>query len=68
MKIWNNFSAFLLHGGTQIALFLWQPNPDNEILFYVFAAMWGMGDAVIQTQINGIMFKNILSFQQQQQK
>ncbi|VDI65284.1 Hypothetical predicted protein [Mytilus galloprovincialis] len=53
--------AFLLHGGTQIALFLWQPNPDNEILFYVFAAMWGMGDAVIQTQINalyGYLFTN----------
>jgi len=29
------------------------PNPDQEYMFYIFAALWGMGDAVIQTQING---------------
>ncbi|XP_076111927.1 protein unc-93 homolog A-like [Mytilus galloprovincialis] len=53
--------AFLLHGGTQVALFLWQPEADNQILFYVFAALWGMGDAIIQTQINalyGYLFTN----------
>ena len=52
--------AFLLHGGTQIALLLWIPDPDNRYLFYVFAALWGMGDAVIQTQINGkLLIQNI---------
>eukprot|EP00105_Crassostrea_gigas_P005147 XP_011418630.1 PREDICTED: protein unc-93 homolog A-like [Crassostrea gigas] len=44
--------AFLLHGGVQITLMLWVPDPDRVYLFYIFAALWGMGDAVIQTQIN----------------
>lgn len=52
--------AFLLHGGTQIALLFWIPDPDNRYLFYIFAALWGMGDAVIQTQINGkLLIQNI---------
>lgn len=46
-------SAFLVHGGLQITFLLWRPDPDTVVLFYVFAALWGMGDAVIQTQING---------------
>ncbi|KAL5021970.1 hypothetical protein ScPMuIL_001125 [Solemya velum] len=44
--------AFLLHGGLQITLLLWEPDPTKEYLFYIFAAIWGMGDAVIQTQLN----------------
>ena len=51
--ICNVIVALLLHGGTQITLMLWTPDPDRVYLFYIFAAMWGMGDAVIQTQING---------------
>ena len=55
-----SLEAFLLHGGTQIALLLWLPDPDNRYLFYIFAALWGMGDAVIQTQINGkLLIQNI---------
>ncbi|OWF34739.1 protein unc-93 homolog A-like [Mizuhopecten yessoensis] len=46
--------AFLVHGGTLITLLLWQPDPDRVYLFYIFAALWGMGDAVIQTQINAL--------------
>lgn len=52
-------AAFLLHGGVQITLMLWVPDPDRVYLFYIFAALWGMGDAVIQTQINGKKFMNI---------
>ncbi|XP_046375465.1 protein unc-93 homolog A-like [Haliotis rufescens] len=44
--------AFLVHGGCQIALLLWMPNPDTVVVYYIIAACWGMGDAVIQTQIN----------------
>ncbi|OPL20749.1 hypothetical protein AM593_06688, partial [Mytilus galloprovincialis] len=44
--------AFLSHGGTLIALLLWQPNRDNQVMIYVFAGLWGIGDAVMQTQIN----------------
>ncbi|XP_045191368.1 protein unc-93 homolog A-like [Mercenaria mercenaria] len=46
--------AFLLHGGLQITFLLWKPNNEQVYLFYIFAALWGMGDAVIQTQINAL--------------
>lgn len=52
-------AAFLLHGGVQITLMLWVPDPERVYLFYIFAALWGMGDAVIQTQINGKKFMYI---------
>ena len=34
-------------------MFLWAPRPGAEWAFYVVAALWGMADAVWQTQING---------------
>ncbi|XP_076111925.1 protein unc-93 homolog A-like [Mytilus galloprovincialis] len=46
--------AFLSHGGTLISLLLWQPNRDNQVMIYVFAGLWGIGDAVMQTQINAL--------------
>ncbi|XP_076469835.1 UNC93-like protein isoform X2 [Babylonia areolata] len=46
--------AFLVHGALQIILLLWTPDPDKEYYFYLVAAFWGMGDAVIQTQINAL--------------
>ena len=39
-----------------IAYLLWQPDPEMKYMFYIFAALWGLGDAVIQTQINGKLF------------
>ena len=53
--IFASFSAFLLHGGTQITLLFWMPSPDDEHLLYLFAALWGAGDAIVQTQINGMV-------------
>ncbi|KAH8303132.1 UNC93-like protein [Drosophila kikkawai] len=32
----------------------WRPNPDNPIIFYAMSGLWGVGDAVWQTQINGL--------------
>lgn len=46
--------ATIVHGGLQIALLLWKPSQDQVVIFYVIAAFWGMGDAVIQTQINAL--------------
>ncbi|MGH0163073.1 UNVERIFIED_CONTAM: hypothetical protein FKN15_044132 [Acipenser sinensis] len=42
-----------------IALFLWNPHPDNLAVFFVFSALWGMADAVWQTQTNlyGVLFE-----------
>ncbi|GFO20719.1 unc-93-like protein a [Plakobranchus ocellatus] len=46
--------AFIALGGLQITFLLWSPNKEQEILFYVFAGLWGLGDAVIQTQLNAL--------------
>lgn len=52
--------AFITHGALQVVFLLWTPTQDQEILFYVFAGLWGMGDAVIQTQLNAL-YGNIFS-------
>ncbi|XP_076033862.1 UNC93-like protein isoform X2 [Oratosquilla oratoria] len=42
-----------------ITLLHWMPHPDDLILFFVVAALWGVSDAVWQTQINalyGVLF------------
>jgi len=42
-----------------VALFTWQPTTDSQIVVYVLAALWGVGDAIWQTQINalyGVLF------------
>ena len=36
-----------------IILFEWTPHPSQAYVFFILAAMWGIGDAVWQTQING---------------
>ena len=36
-----------------VIFFEWSPLPSQEYLFYILAAMWGISDAVWQTQING---------------
>ncbi|XP_071400454.1 protein unc-93 homolog A [Centroberyx affinis] len=42
-----------------IALLYWRPHPDQLAVFFVFPALWGMADAVWQTQTNalyGVLF------------
>ncbi|KAI4791336.1 hypothetical protein KUCAC02_034064 [Chaenocephalus aceratus] len=42
-----------------IALLFWRPHPDQLPIFFVFPALWGMADAIWQTQTNalyGILF------------
>ena len=43
----------LVNGVVVVVLFTWSPHPDQAYVFYVLAALWGMADAVWQTQING---------------
>uniref|UniRef100_A0A8D1F031 Protein unc-93 homolog A n=1 Tax=Sus scrofa TaxID=9823 RepID=A0A8D1F031_PIG len=43
-----------------IALLLWKPHPSQLPLFFVFSGLWGMADAVWQTQNNalfGVLFE-----------
>ena len=37
----------------QVFLTNWEPNPDQEYLFYIAAALWGIKEAILLTQING---------------
>ncbi|MBN3306481.1 UN93A protein, partial [Amia calva] len=39
-----------------ISLLFWKPHPDQMAVFFVFPALWGMADAVWQTQTNGKHF------------
>nr|XP_023020735.1 UNC93-like protein isoform X1 [Leptinotarsa decemlineata] len=44
----------LVHTGLQIWMLLWRPHPDTPFKFFVAAGLWGVGDAVWQTQVNGL--------------
>jgi len=44
-----------------IVFFQWTPSPHQAYAFFILAAMWGVADAVWQTQINalyGVLFEN----------
>ncbi|KAA0203303.1 hypothetical protein HAZT_HAZT001971 [Hyalella azteca] len=45
--------ASLLHSCLIAVLFLWVPNPEQMYVFFVIPALWGICDAVWQTQMNG---------------
>ncbi|XP_076872360.1 protein unc-93 homolog A [Brachyhypopomus gauderio] len=53
--------AALINLSCAIALLFWRPHPDQLPVFFVFPALWGMADAVWQTQTNalyGTLFPN----------
>jgi len=37
-----------------ITFLFWRPDPNQSALYFVLAALWGIGDAIWQTQINGM--------------
>lgn len=45
--------AAVLHISAIIAMLTWRPNPENPIMFFIVAGVWGLADAVWQTQIGG---------------
>uniref|UniRef100_A0A8C3GBC3 Protein unc-93 homolog A n=2 Tax=Cyclopterus lumpus TaxID=8103 RepID=A0A8C3GBC3_CYCLU len=53
------FIAAVANFACIIALMFWRPHPDDLWVFFVFPALWGMADAIWQTQTNslyGILF------------
>ncbi|XP_044024880.1 protein unc-93 homolog A isoform X2 [Siniperca chuatsi] len=53
------FLAALANFSCIIALLFWRPHPDQLAVFFVFPALWGMADAIWQTQTNalyGVLF------------
>ena len=42
-------------------MFIWKPSEDQMVVLFVLAGLWGLADAVWQTQINafyGVLFVN----------
>lgn len=51
--------GFLINLGLNITLTYWTPKPDDLVMFFVISGLWGVADAVWQTQINtlyGVIF------------
>ncbi|CAD1474028.1 unnamed protein product, partial [Heterotrigona itama] len=44
----------IVHVSLIVVLLHWKPNPDNPYVFYTVSGLWGVGDAVWQTQVNGL--------------
>ncbi|GIY23561.1 UNC93-like protein [Caerostris darwini] len=44
-----------------VVLYLWEPSGDRPLVFFVLAGVWGLSDAVWQTQLNsfyGALFRS----------
>ncbi|XP_034176006.1 UNC93-like protein [Osmia lignaria lignaria] len=44
----------IVHVSLVVVLLHWKPNPENPYVFYTVSGLWGVGDAVWQTQVNGL--------------
>lgn len=44
----------IVHFSLISILLFWSPSPDNPLIFFAMSGLWGVGDAVWQTQINGL--------------
>lgn len=53
MSILLKISGTIVHGTIVIVMLFWRPHPESPLVFFVIAGLWGVGDAVWQTQING---------------
>ncbi|KAG8236875.1 hypothetical protein J437_LFUL016431 [Ladona fulva] len=40
------------HVSLLVVLLLWEPHPDVPYVFFAISGLWGIGDAVWQTQVN----------------
>lgn len=58
MKYVGRFSIIVfgtaLHMGIFSYLLFWRPSPENPMIFFLVSGLWGVSDAVWQTQINGL--------------
>ncbi|XP_059617664.1 UNC93-like protein [Phlebotomus argentipes] len=46
--------GFILHGSLLLMMLFWRPNPEQPMIFFAISGLWGVADAVWQTQINGM--------------
>lgn len=45
--------GMVVHGSIIIVLMFWRPSPEQPMVFFLISGLYGVGDAVWQTQING---------------
>lgn len=45
--------GFVVHSILIWILIVWRPHPNNPKLFFTISGLWGVGDAVWQTQMSG---------------
>ena len=51
---WIVFTFGALLNAALIAVLLsWKPSPNEPVVFFIIAGLWGVADAIWQTQING---------------
>ncbi|KAM8952969.1 protein unc-93 homolog A-like [Pelodytes ibericus] len=58
-RIFLFVSGAAIHMACIIALLLWRPDPNELAVYFIFPALWGMADAIWQTQTNalyGVLF------------
>lgn len=46
--------GFLINLAVIITVKYWTPNPDDIVVFFIISGLWGVSDAVWQTQINAL--------------
>ena len=51
----------LVHAVLVVVLLFWKPRPDGPLVFFAISGLWGVGDAVWQTQVNGKQHQIILN-------
>lgn len=45
--------GFAIHACLIWVLIIWRPHPSSPHIFFTISGLWGVGDAVWQTQVNG---------------
>ena len=67
VKVVGRIPVFLLGCVANVAIiilfFTWTPTSDDTVIFFVAAGVWGIADAVWQTQINGKFCGQLLDIQ-----
>jgi predicted MFS family arabinose efflux permease len=43
----------VVHACLVVVLLFWRPHPSSPLVFFAISGLWGVGDAVWQTQVNG---------------
>lgn len=60
MKFVGRFPLMALGGVVHACLIFillnWRPHPAKPLIFFTISGLWGVGDAVWQTQVNGKLF------------